>query len=180
MEIWLRTNPRPFWAALIIPVILAFAGAICVWAATLHGAVWPYGWGGCVFTFASLLLAGMLLWRAKSPVLAFEQGNLLLFLGAATPIAIPVQIVECFFTGQGDAILKDRAGKELEAATVILRIAESAKDWHHRDVPPGFAHWCEGYITLRGTWCEPIGPELLRALNQQLVTTQRNWKASQS
>lgn len=180
MEIWLRTNPRPFWAALVLPLVLAIAGVVGLGFAIAGGAIWLYGLGGGILLLLALLLTGMFLWRANAPVLAIQRDNLLLYLGSTSPIAIPVQIVECFFTGQTDALLKDRAGKELEASTVILRIAESAKDWHHRDVDANLAHWCEGYITLRGTWCEPIGPELMRSLNQRLVQAQRNLKVSQS
>jgi hypothetical protein len=176
MEIWLRTNPRPYWAALIIPLVLLVGCAGCLSAAASVGAMWPYGWAGSVLGFLAVALTGMFLWRAQSPVLVRDQSNLLLHFGAAPPVAIPIEVVECFFVGHGDTLMKDRLGKEVETSTIILRIAESAKEWHHREVAPAFAHWCEGYITLKGTWCEPIGPDLLRALNQRLVATQRNLK----
>lgn len=174
MEVWLRTNSRPYWAALLFPALMAALGAACfVWAPSQALL------GGLLLGIA-LLLAGLLFWRARQPVLARRGDQLLLFLGAAPPIAIPLQIVECFFSGQGEAMVRDRSGKALEASAVILRLAEAAAEWKHRDVQARYAHWCEGYITIRGAWCEPIGPELLRSLNQRLVAAQRAQKASPS
>jgi hypothetical protein len=59
-----------------------------------------------------------------------------------------------------------------------VRLAESAQDWKHRDVRPAFGHWCEGYITIRGSWCEPINEGLMKRLNQRLVAVQRERKAA--
>ena len=178
MEIWLRTNPRPFLAALVAPALLAALGVAWIWwAITSNASIWLTA-AGPIFILAGLLLACVLVWRSKLPVLARQSDQLLLFMDGAKPIPIPLKVVECFFTGQGDALLKDRQGKELEASAIIVRLAESAKEWHHRDVAPKYAHWCEGYITLRGTWCEPIGPDLLRQLNKRLVESQKAQKAN--
>lgn len=172
MEVWLRTNSRPYWAALLFPALLAAAGVACLlWAPSFS----ILGW---VLVAIALVLAGLLIWKSRQPILARRDDQLILFLGAAPPIAIPLQIVECFFSGQGDAMVTDRTGKPLEASAIILRLAEAATEWKHRDVESRFAHWCEGYITLRGAWCEPINTELLRSLNQRLVAAQRALKAS--
>jgi hypothetical protein len=180
MEVWLRTNPRPFLAALIAPGALFVLG-IASMGWTFSSGAWVWGWAaGPVLLLAGLFLGGLLLRRAKLPVLARQRDQLLLYLDGTPPIAIPLQVVECFFAGQGDSFIKDRSGKELETAAIILRIAESATEWKHRDVSPRLAHWCEGYITIRGAWCEPIGPELLRSLNQRLVASQRALKAGQA
>lgn len=177
MEIWIRTNPRPFLAALIAPGFLTVLGLAWMgWTTSSNLSGWLTGIGG-IFIVAGVLLAGALIWRSKQPVLARRDDQLLLCT-EGIPIQIPLELVECFFKGQGDSLLQDRLGKELEASAIIIRLAESAKDWHHRDVSPKYAHWCEGYITLRGTWCEPIGPDLLRQLNKRLVEAQRAQKAS--
>ena len=125
---------------------------------------------------AGVFLCGLLVRRAQLPVLAHRRDELLLFLDAGPPIAIPLKVVECFFAGQGDSLIKDRSGKDLEAAAIILRIAESATEWKHRDVSQRLAHWCEGYITIRGAWCEPIGRELMQRLNRRLNEVQREGK----
>ena len=64
------------------------------------------------------------------------------------------------------------------ANNVIVRLAESASDWKHRDVRPAIGHWCEGYITLRGSWCEPITPALMKRLNHRLAEVHRQRKAA--
>jgi hypothetical protein len=174
MEIWLRTNPRPFLAALVLPIALLLGGFAWIWLVprTDGAATWVdnLGWG---LVAASFFMGGLLLWRSKSPVLARRKAELLLFLGGAPPITIPISIVECFFVGQSEAMIGGRKGKEVEATAIIFRLAENAREWHQRDVSARYAHWCEGYITLRGTWCQPIGPELMRQLNQRLIAAQR-------
>jgi hypothetical protein len=63
---------------------------------------------------------------------------------------------------------------------VVVRLAESATDWKHREVRPAFGQWCEGYITLRGAWCEPITREVMQGLNRRLAEVQRERKAAQT
>ena len=58
-----------------------------------------------------------------------------------------------------------------------LRLAEAASEWKHRDMRPAFGLWCEGYITIRGAWCEPIGKELMQRLNRRLAEVHRERKA---
>jgi hypothetical protein len=35
-------------------------------------------------------------------------------------------------------------------------------------VKPSLGTWCGGYVTIRGTWCEPLQPDLIRRLNRRL------------
>jgi hypothetical protein len=35
-------------------------------------------------------------------------------------------------------------------------------------VKPAFGNWSEGYVTVRGTWCEPLDSEVVRRLNRRL------------
>ena len=91
---------------------------------------------------------------------------------------VPIEIVECFFLGQGASELPKLQGREPETQNVVIRLAESASEWKHRDVRPSFGQWCEGYITIRGAWCEPITPELMKRLNQRLVEVQHERKAA--
>jgi hypothetical protein len=60
-----------------------------------------------------------------------------------------------------------------KTSNVIVRLAEAAPQWHHRDIPATFGKWAEGYIILSGTWCEPITLELLRELNGRLAAVHR-------
>ena len=91
-------------------------------------------------------------------------------------VRVPIEVVEVFFVGQGPSNLPKMKGREPETTNIIVRLAESAGEWKHRDVDPRFAHWCEGYVTLRGAWCEPIGETALRRLNKRLVEVQRERK----
>jgi hypothetical protein len=91
---------------------------------------------------------------------------------------VPIDIVEVFFLGQGPSELPKLHGREPETQNVIIRLAESATNWKHRDVKPAIGLWCEGYITIRGSWCEPITPEIMRKLNHRLAEIQRERKAA--
>lgn len=180
MDVWLRTNPRPFLAALLLPgLMLLIAAGSVAWGLITGASLW-WVTVGASLALAALVVGGLLVVRSRLPVLARQGDKLLLYLDGSAPIAIPIQVVECFFVGQGDMRISDRAGHKLEASTVILRIAEAANEWKHRDVPPRLAHWCEGYITIQGAWCEPIVPELVTGLNKKLVASHRAMKAGHS
>lgn len=178
-EIWLRPNRRALLLGLILPGLLALGGG-CLMLAAILG---QWHWSGLVFAaaviFAALYLTGNLLWLAAQPRLAYEPDSLLVYFEPREPVRVPLEIVECFFLGQGPSQLPEIAGIEPETSNVIVRLAERAKDWHHRDVKPALGHWCEGYITLRGAWCEPISGEALKELNHRLATAHREQKARQ-
>jgi hypothetical protein len=114
----------------------------------------------------------------SKPRLAFEDGQLLVFLEPAKPTVVPIEVVECFFLGQGPAALPQLSGREPETQNVIVRLAESATEWKHREMRPAIGLWCEGYITLRGSWCEPIDRNLMQRLNSRLAKAQRELKAA--
>ena len=84
--------------------------------------------------------------------------------------------------GQGPAKFGHGKIPETEAQNVVVRLAEAATEWHHREVKPALGHWCDGYVTLRGAWCEPIDADVLERLNKRLVTVKRELrtKAAQS
>lgn len=179
-EVWLRTNRRALLLGLILPALLSLVGVLLAaltvsqqWHWSLHIVA-----GGIVV--AALFLTGNILWLASQPRLAYEPDSLLVYLESREPVRVPVEVVECFFLGQGSSELPKIAGVEPETSNVIVRLAERAKDWHHRDTKPAIAHWCEGYITLRGAWCEPISGEALKDLNHRLAAAHREQKARQA
>src|SRR6185503_11484600 len=104
-------------------------------------------------------------WQMRQPRLAYDEGALLLYLRGSRPIRVPVEIVECFLLGQAPTMLPGKQHEHSEAASVVIRLSESAADWVHRDVKPALGKWCEGYITLRGTWCEPLNVATINRLN---------------
>jgi hypothetical protein len=57
-----------------------------------------------------------------------------------------------------------------------VRLAERARQWHHRPVRRALGRWCDGYIVIRGIWCEPISAELVHRMNAKLIETKRRKK----
>jgi hypothetical protein len=176
-EIWLHTNRRAILLGMLLPGSIAVLGtALAVTAWQLDVAWWWEAMGLVAAAAGLVMLASLASWM-NVPRLAYEAGELLVFIDRQ-PIRVPIDVVEVFFLGQGPSFLPELAGREPETANVIVRLAESAGEWKHLDVNPRVAHWCEGYITLRGAWCEPIQPEGLRKLNARLAEIHRERKAA--
>jgi hypothetical protein len=182
-EVWLRTNRLPlipgavlFGMCCIVFSAVAIHDAICAWQGTGNWAAATFfGFGGLL----TGLVCGTFIYWIQIPRLAYVQDRLLVYvLNSVDPIRVPIDIVECFFLGQGPSDLPKLAGREPETQNVIVRLAESAADWKHREVKPAFGHWCEGYITIRGAWCERITPQLMKRLNHRLAEIHRERKAA--
>jgi hypothetical protein len=75
--------------------------------------------------------------------------------------------VEAFFLGQGPAKLPGSPNAQ-QTVNLVARLAQRETDWARREVKPALGNWCDGYITIRGTWCEPLDNELVRRLNRRL------------
>jgi hypothetical protein len=172
-EVWLKTNRRALGLGMVPPAIVGmFSAAALAWSIAT-GKHWLVQLVLVVVTAAPLWMIGELLYAITRPRVGYEGGDLLVFLEPARPTRVPIDIVEVFFLGQGPSVLPKLKGREPETQNVIIRLAESASDWKHRDVRPSFGEWCEGYITIRGSWCEPITPGLMRRLNERLAAIQR-------
>lgn len=176
-EVWLRTNRRALVMAMIPPGLL-FAASLAGLAYSVATRQWFFAVLASLFVLMLVWLFGGLTSAMFLPRLAYERGELLVYLELHRPTPIPIDIVEVFFLGQGPSELPKLKGREPETQNVIVRLAESAAEWKHRDVRPAFGLWCEGYITIRGSWCERITPDLMRRLNHRLVEIQRERKAS--
>jgi hypothetical protein len=176
-EVWLRTNRRALALSMVLPgLLLAAALAAISWSLATQQFLLVVG--------VLAAIAGLLLWILWSlcyastlPRIAYQNGELLVYVEVHQPTRVPIDIVEVFFLGQGPSELPKLRGREPETQNVIVRLAESATEWKHRDVRPAVGIWCEGYITLRGSWCEPITPEIMRRLNQRLAEIHRERKA---
>lgn len=175
-EVWLRPNRRALLLGMILPAIAMLAGAWGVAIALITQASYWWMLPGAAIALVGIYLIGSLGHSLSLPRVAYQQGELLIFLGSPEAVRVPIEVVEVFFVGQGASNLPPVKGKEPETTNIIVRLAESAPEWKHRDVNPRFAHWCEGYITLSGAWCEPIGETALRHLNKRLVEVQRERK----
>ena len=175
-ECWLKPNRR------VLAVASGFMVALALILSLLAG-----GWGGSN-PVVRWLLAGASAWawvrvvllvlHACRPRLAYGQGQLQVFLRQLKPLTVPVAQVECFFLGQADSMITAAAGNETQdpgakTRTIVVRLAEAATDWKTRPVREDLGRWADGYITIRGTWCEPITPELVKSLNSRLVKIHR-------
>jgi hypothetical protein len=51
---------------------------------------------------------------------------------------------------------------------LIARLSQRHTEWASQKVRPSLGRWCDGYVTIRGTWCEPLNSELIRRINRRL------------
>jgi hypothetical protein len=156
-ETWLRPNRRALWFGSVPPLVVAALGAWLAWGSTVSA---PRAWQWIVLVAA---LAAQLV----RPRVAYLKGHVLFYLRAGRPIAVPVAIVEAFFVGRGPTTLPGALGTK-ETMNLVARLAERETDWARRDVKRSLGSWCDSYVTIRGTWCEPLEPELIRRLNRRL------------
>ena len=164
-EIWVLPNRRALWFSMLLPAFIIVGSTATILLTLDQGWSW--------IRFLSLLIGGcaviavLLLLRAVfTPRLAYEAGHLLVFLRSGSPIRVPIEFVEVFFLGQAAAKVAD---DERKSSAIVVRLAERAKEWRQVTVRPALGEWCDGYITIRGTWCEPVRPELLEHLQQEAV-----------
>lgn len=144
----------------------------------------PFKW----FALAGCLLSALLLipsiWICLFPRLAISDDELLVYLRSGSPFRVPLDAVEVFFIGQG-AVKGEEPGhphgyQGAVAANVIVRLAEAATEWKQRDVNQPLGVWADGYITLRGLWCENIDAEVLKRMNRRLAEIKRQRRDTMS
>ena len=179
-ETWLRTNRRALLFGLALPAAMAIVG-VCT--ATGFGLRTPPPWAqwlGWSLAGVGALLMVSLARELRRPRLGYADGHLLVNLRGGQPIRVPIDVVECFFFGQGPSMLPGRKHQHTEASTVVVRLAEAATEWEHREVNPALGKWCASYITIRGTWCEPLDLQLVNRLNARLAEVHLQLKAAQA
>ena len=173
-EVWLRANRRALMLGFVPPLfVLALGVALVV---GLQGQADARVWRGVGWTLLGMaaIPVAVLLFLWKQPRMAYQSGHLLVFLQWGPPLRLPIDIVECFFLGQGPSLMPEAADESSETVTIIVRLAEAAKEWHHVDVKPSLGHWCDGYVTIRGTWCEPLNQDVAQILNDRLREVHRS------
>jgi hypothetical protein len=164
---WLRTNTRAIGLGLIFPILVGLLGAALMQVESPLARL-----AGGAIAGISLLLVVLLLWQLRQPRLAYENGQLLVYLRTTGPIRVPIEVVECFLLGQTESLLPGRQHARTETASIVIRLSETAPEWSQREVKPALGSWCGGYITIRGTWCEPLSLEVVNRLNAQLAEVQ--------
>lgn len=164
-EAWLKSNRRVLAMALILAGALALVGLALL---VMTQSTAPRIVAGVMFLVGAVSLIGLIS-QLLRPRIAYRNGEVLFYLRAGSPVAVPVEVVEAFFIGQGPAYLP-LASDGGKAATVnlVARLSQKHPEWAHASVKPALGHWCEGYVTIRGTWCEPLDGEVIRRLNRRL------------
>jgi hypothetical protein len=162
-ETWLQTNRRAIWFGSALPLMMAALGA---WLAIRPSVAWRAA--GAALLVAAALVIAALVRQLLRPRIAYRDGEVLFNLRSGEPIAVPVHIVEAFFLGQAPAKLPGDSQQSKKTVTLVARLAQRYQEWAQRDVKPAFGDWKEGYVTVRGTWCEPLTNDVVRRINQRL------------
>ncbi len=170
-DVWLRTNRRIFVVAMVFAAALASAGGALTWIAKLHA--WDTNYCGRAFFLLASAGAAISIRGICRPRLAFRDGHLLAYVKFGRPYVLPIGAVECFFIGQADTNIPVQQVVKTAIVTIVVRLAESARDWHQQKTIPSIASWQCGYIIIRGTWSEPIDVHVVNRLNRKLREAQR-------
>ncbi len=166
-EIWLQGNRRAILFGAILPTVLMLAGLAMVGVAlNRDGAIVLRSCGSAAILIGMLVLA-ILAVQYRRPRIAFQNAHVLFFVRSGGPIAVPVDIVEAFIIGQGPAHLPG-ISKQPNTVNLVARLSQRHTEWARQAVKPAIASWCDGYVTIRGTWCEPLNSEVIRRLNRRL------------
>ena len=172
-ECWLKPNRRAVWPLLVCPLLIIVAGATGLgWGLLNDWPVWSHVLSAIACGFGAVATVAIANWASR-PRLAYQEGELLVYLGEVEPYRVPIDVVEVFFRGQSDVPLAALQRTSAKTSNVIVRLAEAEPQWHRREIPSAFGKWADGYIILSGAWCEPITLELLRQLNGRLAAIHR-------
>ncbi len=167
-ETWLGSNRRAVLLGAIIPTLLVVSGmGLFIGSGANDGAPLAKNMGLGVFAIGDIWLLSVCL-QLRRPRMAYDQGQLLLYVRHGEPLRVPIELVEGFLLGQGPTMLDNSQAEKWETSTLVIRLSEKAQEWGHVEVEPALAHWCDHYVTIRGTWCEPLSVALVQRLNARL------------
>lgn len=164
-ETWLQTNRRAIWFGTSFPLVQIALGAGLVWAAPPE-IEWPK-WLGLGMIAVGSCLVVVLLVHLRRPRIAYDDGQVLFHLQNGPPIPVPVELVEAFFIGQGPLMLPGAPQHDV-SINLVARISQRDPSYAQREVKLALGAWCDSYVTIRGTWCEPLDGEVVRRLNRRL------------
>jgi len=161
----------------VVATLLAWAAVV------LHGSatsiVEPISLVVLAIGIALVVAATAVLRRALRPRIGATPGELHFGVGRGRYTSVPIDIVEAFFLGQGAAELP--AGlPDVESVNLVARISQKAADWQRRDVDRRIAAWRDGYLTIRGTACEPLDADVVHRLNRLLAQANRDQRQAES
>jgi hypothetical protein len=165
-ETWLHPNRRALWLGCIPALVVGGVGLI-LWRQQSDSGL-PWRWVAAAMIVVAALALVVLLVQIRQPRIAYRDGKILFNLRAGPSIAVPADIVEAFFIGQGPAHLPAGIAPDKRTMNLVARLSQQHEEWMQCDVKAELGSWAEGYVTIRGTWCEPLHPELVRRLNRRL------------
>ena len=168
-EIWLRSNRRILAVGLIPGAAICGGGAVLLATTSLPSL--KYLSIACLAF--GVILMGIVARQLIRPRVAYSAGQVLFYLRAGDPIAVPLEVVEAFFLGQGPAYLPGSEEDSQETVNLVARLSQKYPEWMRLDVKPALGKWCEGYVSIRGTWCEPLTNDVIRRLNRRLGEVSR-------
>ena len=163
-EVWLQPNRRALTTTMLTFTVIGAAAGVAAWQ---FDALIVRVIGAGVIALSTLMICAAAI-ELRRPRIAFRNGKVLFNLRGKEPAEVPVEVVEAFFLGQGPAHLPTIKSQPPECVNLVARLSEKAPEWAKVDVKPALGAWCEGYVTIRGTWCEPLGVEVIRRLNRRL------------
>jgi hypothetical protein len=170
-EVWVHANRRPLLWGMVPPALMIVIGLVLAMLARRDEQLWPRVVAILLIMVGAVLTAG-LAWMCFRPRLAVRNGQMLVYLRLGAPLRVPIQIVEGFLLGRAAAFLPSQSRSTAETAALVVRLADSAPEWSHVEAHPALGRWCDGYITIRGTWCEPLSLEFVNRLNARLAEVQ--------
>lgn len=169
-EIWLNSNRRVLKLAMVPVGLLGLLGLLIIFA--------DFSWlprqVGSICLLGAVSLEIALIIQCQKPRIAFHERQVLFYLRSGKPIAVPVEVVEAFFMGQGPANLPVTSAQETKTVNLIARLSRKHPEWQERDVKNALGKWEDGYITIRGIWAEPLDTEVIRRLNHRLHEVNSN------
>jgi len=170
-EIWLRGNQRLLGVGLLTAaLVLVICGLILYF---FRDAITVTIISIC--TAGAIVMAALMFWVGRLPRIAYDSDRreVILYLPGPTPYRVPLDIVECFFLGSGITQIPGQPSRDVQTKNIVVRLAERAEDWHRRDLTLSIGKWCEGYITIRGLYCEPLDIEAVKRLNTLIHQAQQ-------
>src|SRR4029079_16259564 len=103
-ETWLKPNSRVLQLGLLLPAFVLAVGLVLL-ALEWRGRVPPpIKVVGIILMVIGALGVVAIIRELRRPRLAYENGEVLVYLRPGAPIRVPVEIVECFLIGQGASL----------------------------------------------------------------------------
>jgi len=174
VDVWLSPNRRAVGFAFAVPALLGSFGLYLALSRIGAGAggTWQTALGLVLLVAAVVIMVGLVA-QIRQPRVGYDDGHVIFNLRGGQPLRVPVECVEGFLLGQGPITPGESSGHHKLTRTVTVRLAESATEWSQVDVNVRLASWDDGYVTIRGTWCEPLDVNVVNRLNRLLSNAKK-------